>query len=141
MIWIWENQNGNIMKAKVELIRIQANVTYEALLTLMNTFNSALHEEKDRIKHFFILNKCNRDDDAIRALDVYNRDMNDLLDLIRGIKYDAQFFYGEVSKPACTATGEKYNIGHFEYMNEKLDWIYDNTLKHYINFLTEERRS
>ena len=133
--------NGNTMKAKIRHIRNEANVTYEALLTLMNTFNSELHAEKDRIKHFFILNKCDNDDAAIRALDVYNRDMNDLLDLIRGIKYDALFFFGEIKKPECSVTGEKHNIGHFEYMNEKLDWIYDNTLKHYINFLTEERRS
>ena len=86
------------MKAKVKLIRAQANVTYEALVTLMNTFNSAIDEEKDRIKHYFILNRSNKDDNAIRALDVYNKDMNDLLDLIRGIKYDALFFYGEVKK-------------------------------------------
>ena len=133
---------NSIMKAKIELIRAQANVTYEALLTLMNTFNSAIDEERDKIKHYFNINRdIEGNDAALQALNVYNGDMVDLLDLIRGIKYDAQFFYGEIDKPECTATGERYNISHFEYMNEKLDWIYNNTLKHYINFLTEEKRS
>ncbi len=133
---------NSIMKAKIEFIRAQANVTYEALLTLMNTFNSAIDEERDKIKHYFNINRDIKGNDAaLQALNIYNGDMVDLLDLIRGIKYDAQFFYGEIDKPECTATGERYNISHFEYMNEKLDWIYNNTLKHYINFLTEEKRS